>query len=351
MESCKVGYPSIIGGKRKSVASPGRAPDFAQALEQWHRRHRRDLPWRRTRDPYAIWVSEIMLQQTRVETVIPYYERFLERFPGLASLAEAPEADLLACWAGLGYYTRVRNMQRAARAMLEMGGFPTDYEAIRGLPGVGDYTAAAVASIAFGAPYAVLDGNVMRVMARVEDEPGDIRSTVVRRRLLDAAQRRLDAADPGLFNQALMELGATLCAPANPKCLLCPVETHCVARRNGRERELPVKSRPGQRRAVVVTLLAIEKDGRLLMWRRAEDSARLAGFWELPESEMAPDAEIVGVAGTFRHSITNTTYEMVVKRARLARKPLGFSWLDEDQLRTLPLSTTARKAIALLAPR
>lgn len=345
MESCKVGYSSIIGGKRKTVASPGRAGSFAQALEQWYRRHRRDLPWRRTTDPYAIWVSEIMLQQTRVETVIPYYKRFLARFPDIHTLAAAPEQELLTHWAGLGYYSRVRNMRRAAQAMVDGGGFPRDYDAIRALPGIGDYTAAAVASIAFGLPYAVLDGNVMRVMARVSDDPGDIRSSKTRRRLLDGATARLDPADPGLFNQAVMELGASLCAPVNPKCMLCPVASFCEARREGRERELPVKSRPGERRTASVTLLAIQKDSRMLLWQRGPGSRRLSGFWELPEPHMLAAAEVIETVGQFRHGITDTSYTITVKRASVHRKPRGFEWAIPD---FLPLSTTARKALRLL---
>src|SRR3984885_2087066 len=187
-------------------------------LLEWYRKHKRDLPWRRTQDPYRIWISEVMLQQTRVAAVIPYYERFLTLFPNASALASAAEQNLLAAWAGLGYYSRARNLQKAARAIVELPRFPKDYAALRQLPGVGDYTAAAVASIAFGAPHAVLEGNVLRVLSRLVAERGDIKSQVVRRSLGALAETLLDRRRPGEFNQALMELGATVCLPKQPLC-------------------------------------------------------------------------------------------------------------------------------------
>ena len=179
-------------------------------LTEWYRHGHRALPWRATSDPYRIWVSEIMLQQTRAQAAIPYYERFLARFPAVEVLAAASEDEVLSLWAGLGYYTRARNLRRAAREIVTAGGFPRDYEAIRALPGVGDYTAAAIASIAFGLPYAVIDGNVLRVVARLENDASDIGSPRTRARFREAAQEWLDRRDPGRFNQAMMELGATV---------------------------------------------------------------------------------------------------------------------------------------------
>src|SRR5436853_2803564 len=193
--------------------APRRRWKLAALLLAWYRKSHRDLPWRGTTDPYRIWVSEIMLQQTRAVAVIPYYERFLARFPTVATLAAAPEQDVLALWAGLGYYSRARNLRRAAQAIVAAGGFPRDYDAIRALPGIGDYTAAAVASIAFSLPHAVLDGNVMRVVARVENEGADIGTVRTRERFRAVAQEWLVPDDPGHFNQALMELGATVCLP------------------------------------------------------------------------------------------------------------------------------------------
>ncbi len=340
-----MGYPSIIPVKQNTQQ------DFAGALMEWYQLHRRDLPWRRTSDPYAIWLSEVMLQQTRVETVIPFYERFRARFPDIAALAAAPEQDLLSAWAGLGYYSRVRNMQRAARRMVAAREFPSAYEDLRALPGIGDYTAAAIASIAFGEPQAALDGNVMRVLARITNDAGDIRSTITRNRLRREASARLDPSDPSTFNQAMMELGAVICTPSDPKCLLCPVQQFCEAKEAGRERELPVKSRSGDRKLAEVTLLVIQRRSRLLLWQRPADSKRLAGFWELPEPALLPAAKLLETVGEFRHVITNTSYTFTVRMAQVQGDPSGFEWLPGDQFHLKPLSTTARKALHMLQRR
>lgn len=327
------------------MASTAPAREFTAALLEWYGRHRRDLPWRRTTDPYAILVSEVMLQQTRVETVIPYYERFLRKFPDLQTLASAPEFELLAAWAGLGYYSRARNLQRAAKAMVEGGGVPSTYQELLKLPGIGAYTAAAVASIAFGQPEAVLDGNVMRVMARIAADVGDIRSSDTRGRLQRAAAALIDSQEPGAFNQAVMELGATICSPADPKCLLCPVRDCCRARALGRERDLPVKSRSSATRQIAVRLFVIEQEGKVLLWRRGVESKRLAGFWELPDDKALPNATILEIVGQFRHTITNTRYTFTVQRASMPECPNGFEWVSRDAFAAIPLSTTARKAM------
>src|SRR5260370_1740295 len=190
--------------------------DIRLRILTWYRKHKRELPWRGTSDPYRIWISESMLQQRRVAAVIPYYERFLERFPDVAALASAPEQALLRAWAGLGYYSRVRNLQKAAKKILELGSFPSDHSTIRGLPGVGDYTAAAIASIAFGLRHAVLDGNVKRVLSRLTGERGSIDSVAVRNRLVDIADLLVDPERAGELNQGVMELGATVCLPQRP---------------------------------------------------------------------------------------------------------------------------------------
>ena len=200
---------------------------------EWYEHNRRDLPWRRTRDPYRILVSEIMLQQTRAEVVIPYYQRFLKRFPDAGTLAQAKEADVLACWSGLGYYSRARNLQAAARAITATEGFPRDYASLRALPGVGPYTAAAVSSIAFDQPCAVLDGNVLRVLARITNDSSDIASARTRAGFQRVADGLLAPECPGEFNQAMMELGATICLPRVPTCSFCPVAEFCEARKAG----------------------------------------------------------------------------------------------------------------------
>lgn len=259
---------------------------LAHRLHDWFVKNQRDLPWRRTKDPYAIWLSEIMLQQTRVTAVIPYYERFLERFPTYKELATASESELLAMWSGLGYYSRARNLQKAARLMVEMGSFPSTYEQIHELPGVGDYTAAAVASIAFGLPRVGLDGNIVRVIARWTAESGDVKTFTIRARLQQVAQNQIDAEDPGTYKQALMELGATICLPKAPKCLYCPINEDCGARLQGLQYSIPIQIGKTTQISEERTVLWIRKEEQILLWQRPLDSKRLAGFWELPEPEI-----------------------------------------------------------------
>ena len=327
---------------------PALLRSIRRRILNWYRKNKRDLPWRRTRDPYRIWISEIMLQQTRVAAVIPYYERFLERFPDVPALRSAEEHDLLAAWAGLGYYSRARNLQKAATKILDLGGFPSDYQSIRGLPGVGDYTAAAIASMAFDLPHAVLDGNVIRVLSRLTGESGNVDSTVVRRRLRAVADSIIDSRHPGDFNQGLMELGATVCLPKQPQCLLCPLARDCRARQSGRQNELPLRAaRPGPI-DVEIQLLMIEKAGKILAWKRPAESRRLAGFWELPERAQVPRARVQSTIGRFRHTIVNTNYSYNVFRATVVRAPAKFHWLSKEQLHEFPLSTAAKKALACL---
>jgi A/G-specific adenine glycosylase len=313
-------------------------------LLAWYARAARDLPWRRTRDPYRIWVSEIMLQQTRVAAVLPYYERFLERFPDVESLARAGEDEILAAWSGLGYYSRARNLRKAARRIVELGGFPQDYESIRGLPGAGDYTAAAVASIAFDLPHAVVDGNVLRVLSRLMNDAGDISALPARRRIGEHANRLLDRKCPGQFNQAMMEVGATICLPREPKCLLCPLAECCEARRLGIQTQLPVKLRRAAPVRIDKTLLVIERRGKLAFWQRCDGARR--GFWELPEADQLPRARIGRQLGSFRHSITHHTYRVAVVEASASQIPREFSWMPPNHLKQIRLSTTAKKALA-----
>ncbi|MDR3717754.1 MAG: A/G-specific adenine glycosylase [Bryobacteraceae bacterium] len=318
-----------------------------QLLLDWYQATRRDLPWRGTRDPWRILLSEVMLQQTRVVAVVPYYERFLERYPTPQALAAAPEQELLAAWSGLGYYARARNLQRAAKAITELGAFPSTLERIRELPGVGDYTAAAVASIAFGLPHAVLDGNVVRVLSRLTAERGEVQSSGVRVKLQQSAQTMLDPRRPGDFNQAVMELGATVCLPRNPQCLLCPLREHCAARAEGIQNELPVKLNKRDAIKLAIELLLVEKDGRVLMRQRGAHEPRLAGFWELPEPRYIPGAHRTAKLGEFRHSITRHDYTVEVWQAEPVKAPKGFRWIAFDELPALPLATTARKAFAV----
>lgn len=323
--------------------------DFSLRLLRWYDGAKRDLPWRRTTDPYAVWISEIMLQQTRVAAVIPYYGRFLELFPTVQSLAEAPEVEVLKAWAGLGYYSRARNLQKAARQM--GGGFPDSYSGIRDLTGIGDYTAAAVASIAFGLPYPAVDGNVLRVLSRVTNDPSDIGIASTRQRMTAVAYDLLDRERPGDFNQAMMELGATICLPRNPQCLLCPVAALCDARSAGRQNELPVKLRRAQSVKLDRTLLIVEKRGRILFWQREAGKVKLRGFWELPEPEHLPGAEIGAALGRFRHSIMNHDYRVEVRRAEVDRKPARMRWFTGEERSRVLLSTTARKSLQFLSSK
>ncbi len=228
---------------------------FRKQLLAWFRQFQRDLPWRRTRDPYRVWLSEIMLQQTRVAAVIPYYERFLERFPNLHALATAAEEEVLRLWSGLGYYSRARNLQKAAQQIVaEHGGeFPSRLNDVLTLPGIGNYTAAAILSIAFEKKHAVLDGNVARVLARLQAIRGDLRAKSRWQELQEFADAYLDKKSPGDWNQAMMELGATLCAPKSPQCLLCPIAQFCEGRKQGIADLLPEKRK---RRATVEICLA-----------------------------------------------------------------------------------------------
>ena len=290
-----------------------------------------------------------MLQQTRVMAVIPYYHRFLERFPNIEALAAAPEPDLLACWSGLGYYSRARNLQKAARQMNAT--FPADYESIRALAGVGDYTSAAVASIAFGLPHAVLDGNVIRVLSRLSNEMGDVGKLSTRRRLQCLAEDLLDRKLPGIFNQAVMELGATICLPKQPQCLICPIAEWCEARKTGTQNLLPVKLRKGKPVKLERTLLVIQRNGNFLMWRRPDDAKKLGGFWELPEPHLLNFSQTGVHLGEFRHSITNHNYVFYVKIATVGKKPDGFAWVSREDSQKLPFSTTSRKALAIFSSK
>ena len=317
-------------------------------LLAWYARGHRDLPWRNTHDPYPIWVSEIMLQQTRAQAVIPYYRCFLERFPTVLALAAAAEDDVLALWSGLGYYARARNLRRAAQRIAAAGGFPREYAAIRALPGIGDYTAAAVGSIAFGLPVAVVDGNVLRVVARAINDAGDISAGRTRARFREIARQWLDPHAPGEFNQALMELGATVCLPRNPLCLICPLAACCRARQEGTAAQLPVKLRKREPVRLSGTLLVVRRGGRILLRQREAAAKRMGGFWDLPAPEDLPAAKIGARIGEIRHTITHHHYTLEVRSATAGLPDRGgFRWFAIAQLTEIPFSTTARKALHL----
>jgi len=265
---------------------------ISAALAAWFQEAHRDLPWRRTKDPYAVWVSEVMLQQTQVPTAVPYYGRFMARFPTVEALACADLGEVLALWQGLGYYGRARNLHAAARIVHEkMGGhLPRDVDALRALPGIGEYIAAAVASIAFDVAEPAVDGNVTRVIARVFDIAEDPTRTPGRRVIREHARALLTLDHPGLSNQALMELGALICVPRSPLCPRCPINAHCTARALGIQEQRPVRRARGEipHRNLAAALIA--RKGRLLIVRRVPQGL-LGGLWELPGGEPLVDEE------------------------------------------------------------
>jgi A/G-specific adenine glycosylase len=343
-------------------------PPFAAKLIDWYRRNRRDLPWRRTTDPYAVWVSEVMLQQTTVKTALPYYAAFLERFPTVEALAAAPEEEVLALWSGLGYYHRARNLRRAATWIVghQGGRFPRSLGAALAVPGVGLYTASAVLSIAHGVALPVVDGNVRRVLGRLHALSGP--EWTRDGPYYNLAEELLDRRAPGDWNQALMELGATVCTPRRPACPACPVRFACRAHAEGTPEGFPV-ARP-RRAPVEVTVAAalVEERGRLLLVRRSEGPL-LGRFWEVPqtslESQGLPDLVselrerhgLVVTPGALvvraRHAITYRRIRVEGYATRLVRRPPEdpdrFAWVAPDALGELPVSSLTRKLVRGLA--
>jgi A/G-specific adenine glycosylase len=333
------------------MAMPGTA-EFRRALLAWFDTCARDLPWRQTRDPYAIWVSETMLQQTRVAVVVDYYTRFLKRFPDLASLAAASEEEVLAQWSGLGYYRRARALHESARAVVaEYGGvIPNTAIGLARLPGVGVYTAAAVASIAFGEPVAAVDGNVERVLMRylgLEPIAGSARSGQLRR---DAGDL-VDPERPGDFNQAMMELGATVCLPRAPQCLLCPVRAGCVTQ--GEHATPQAKKMLSRKTALALVQRRQWPKSEVLLERRPADASQMPGMWELPqvkEGKAMDDALLL----TLRHSITNTNYYVTIyglsanEQKLLAKGPGERAWVPLRELLGRPLTGLTLKVLKRL---
>ena len=349
-------------------SSSGRSePNFRARLLAWYDAHARVLPWRESRDPYRVWLSEIMLQQTRVAAVIAHYHEFLRRFPSVEKLARAREASVLAAWSGLGYYRRARMLHAAAKVVVRnLGGkFPVTSEGLRALPGIGRYTAAAIASMAFGEPVAVVDGNVERVLARVSGK------RLAGEELWEAAGELLDRGRPGDFNQAMMDLGATVCTPRAPECLMCPVVGLCATRG---ELAGGTKAASQKKREIHYALDYRVKnggDGAVFLVQRARDARLMAGMWELPEVEAAVvlarekqvppprfargrnDAAIRGKAGnnktivplfTVKHSITVTDYTVRVWRCPAPAGVRG-EWVAVERFGRVALTGLARKIL------
>lgn len=287
-----------------------------------------------------------MLQQTRVEAVIPYYERFLARFPAIEDLARAREADLLSAWSGLGYYSRARNLQQTAQAIVR-DGFPGTHDELLRLKGIGPYTAAAIASICFDEAHAAVDGNVLRVVSRLDNDGREISASATRRAFAIRAGELLDRRRPGDFNQAMMELGATVCTPRNPRCSECPVVKNCEARRAGTERQLPVKLKRSATRDIALDVVVALRGDEVLLVKRPVTEKRLGGFWELPAKSVL--GGVVKKLCEFRHQIVNERYRIGVWKKRVTgalRPPRGGKWFELSGLEAVPLTTVTKKAIS-----
>jgi A/G-specific adenine glycosylase len=349
----------------------GRALEqFRSRLLAWFREHRRELPWRASRHPYRTWIAEVMLQQTRIATVIPYYERFLARFPDFKTLADARQHDVLKLWSGLGYYSRARSLHAAAKKVVADfdGTFPRDLNRALELPGIGAYTAAAVLSIAYDAPLAVLDGNVARVLARLSAVRGDLRAPKTWRALGDSAQKLLAEEAAGDWNQALMELGEVICTPQNPRCLLCPVANSCRALAEGLTAEIPERRR--KRTPVNVKIAAailLDAKGRTLLVRDpgAHDDVLFSRMWQFPAIEVKRNAEselkeylkkTLGLRGAIllealakaRHGVTfrNIVLLPFLVNVEVLPKLARTRVLKMDRLGSLPISSATRKIAA-----
>ena len=341
---------------------------------RWYDAHRRDLPWRRTQDPFAIWISEAMLQQTRVETVIPYWERFLEAFPDVESLARADLDDVYALWTGLGYYSRARNLKAAAEQVVESygGRLPDSAAELRKLKGIGPYTAGAVASIAFDREEPLVDGNVIRVFTRLFGIREDSATKSVQDKLWQIAAELVQGSRPGDLNQALMELGATLCTPRSPGCTTCPLRRTCDAHARGDAELLPIKKKRTKQKKLRAVCAWVERDARILVVRRPEHGL-MAGLWELPGGELDPREEAkervaaileerVGLTtrghqevGSVEHLFTHRRLRLDVFRCRADRGDrvrladvVAHRWIRPEALLELAHSGSTRKALTLL---
>ncbi len=346
---------------------------FRRALVAWYQRHARRLPWRDTTDPYKIWISEIMLQQTTVAAVVPFFERFLQRFPTLETLAGGNEEDVLRLWEGLGYYSRARNIYKAARLIVHQHGgqFPDEIAPLMELPGIGRYTAGAVASFAFNRRAPIVEANTLRLYCRLSGFSGDPRSSVGQKLLWDFAGQIVPRTRPGRFNQALIELGAILCTPEKPDCLRCPVRNCCSAFARGWQNKIPALAARTAPTAVTEIAVAVHREGRYLMLKRPLGE-RWAGLWDFvrfawKDSGLLSLARVAGAVGVhtgldvtdcssfteIRHSVTRFRIKLCCYTAEWAAGEIDdcdreFRWVVPQQISQLPLSVTGRKIARLL---
>ncbi len=337
-------------------------------LLEWYSVHARSLPWRGHNDPYVVWVSEVMLQQTRVETVIPYFQKWMERFPDVHALAAASQEQVLSAWEGLGYYSRARSLHRAAKILVEEygGELPREVRDLRRLPGIGPYTAGAIASIAFGADEAALDGNIRRVLARVFDVDAQARSPEGERILYGLAADHLPKGKSGEYNQALMDLGAMVCTPRNPACSQCPLSEICQARALGIQEQRPVLVTRPEQPHYTVTAAVIQRNGRVLIARRPEDGL-LGGLWEFPggkrqegedlpaclqreiNEELGVEVQVAEELGVYKHAYTHFRVTLHAYRCRLTAgepRPIQASdlrWVFPGELHSFPMGKIDRQ--------
>ena len=341
--------------------------EFCALLIDWYEQNARSLPWRGHSDPYTIWVSEIMLQQTRVDTVIPYFLKWMERFPTVDTLAAAPEDSVLKAWEGLGYYSRARSMHKAARLLAQNHGsrLPGEFKALVSLPGIGPYTAAAIASIAFGLDHAVVDGNVKRVLARLLPYTNAVNTPSAEKDLRRIAQSLLPAGRAGDYNQAVMELGALICLPRNPKCAACPVSGQCAAFKDDRQAELPVMKEKSVVPHITVTAGILHQDGKVLIARRPTNGL-LGGMWEFPggkvepgeshaqalarelEEELGIKTAVSDLLGRYNHAYTHFKLTLYAYHTLITAGEIRLlqaseaSWVDVTDLEAYPMGKIDR---------
>ncbi|GIV63052.1 MAG: A/G-specific adenine glycosylase [Bellilinea sp.] len=364
---------SAITGTKSSKPAADSSSELAARLLDWYRHNQRMLPWRGTTDPYAVWVSEIMLQQTRVETVIPYYRRWMEQFPTLLHLARADEQQVLKAWEGMGYYSRARSLHSAAQLVVEkhQGRIPASMAELMRLPGIGRYTAAAIASIAFGQDEPALDGNLRRVAARLFNISLPARSPEGESQILAHLRAHLPPGRAGDFNQALMDLGATICTPRKPACQRCPLADLCQAKRLGVQEERPVLTRRAATPLITVTAAVIWRDGKVLLTRRPAKGL-LGGMWEFPggkqeagetlpeclrreiREELGVEIEVGEPAGVYRHAYSHFKVKLhaftcrVVNGEPLPHQADGMAWAAPEELSRFPMGKIDRQIAANL---
>ena len=353
--------------------TPKHIEQFQKRLIEWYRRHHRRLPWRETDDPYRIWISEVMLQQTQVQTVLPYYQKFLLLFPHVKQLADADLQKVLKAWEGLGYYARARNMHRAAKILVEQtaGKLPENWASVRALPGVGDYIAAAILSLAFNQPYAVVDGNVKRVLARLYEIGDPINKSSSYKIFKETAGRLLDHRHPGIFNQAMMELGATICKPGKPECNGCPVCSLCHANQAGNVDKFPKRIKIPKTPLHHIAVGVVYKNNHMLITRRKFEGL-LGGLWEFPggkvrkhetpesacvreiKEEVNLGVAVAGHIAQVKHAYTHFKILMDVFSCRYVagdvklNGPIDFRWIVRREIELYPFPKANHKFIHLL---